>query len=349
VTGAHDRRLRRRQLLALIAAGLVPAACARAGEGTGEPVGLTSSTTPSARTAPPSGSAAPPAAAAYPWVGKGPVPATPGAAMLGAYVGLSGKSTSAALKLRRKQLGRDPRILHSFYAWRDDLPRTFPDLPPGSVPMVSWRGTRYADINDGSADRIITRAAEGFRRYGEPVLLRWAWEMNGDWYAWCGPRNDNDIAGFRAAWKRLWHIFRDAGADNVSWVWGPNWNSSPATPANDMVNYYPGDRYVDWVGVSGYPLHEQSPETLYGPLYRQFAARKPIMLAETAGIDHGAGTKAAWTAALGSWVAKHPAVCAVVWFDTDTHPFSTENFRIDSGADVLKAYQALAADDRFAG
>jgi Glycosyl hydrolase family 26 len=343
-----DLRLRRRQLLGLVAAGLLPAACGWNAETGRQPVGHT--TTRSGAPGPvPSASGAAPLQLTYPWVGKGPVPATPGRTMLGAYLGLSGRSLSAALKLRRQQLRRDQRIVHSFYAWRDDLPRAFPELPPGAIPMVSWRGTRYTDVNDGSSDRLIERAAKGFKTYGRPVLLRWAWEMNGDWYAWGGPKNGNDLKGFASAWKRLWHIFRDTGASQVSFVWAPNWNSRPGTPANDLVNYYPGDRYVDWVGVSGYPLNEQSPETLYGPLYRQFSPRKPIMLAETAGIDHGGSSKADWTVALRSWVEQHPAVCAMVWFDTDTHPFSAENFRIDSSPDVLNAYRALASAARFAG
>ncbi|GAA0806216.1 glycoside hydrolase family 26 protein [Spirilliplanes yamanashiensis] len=344
-----ELRMRRRQLLGLVAAGLLPAACAgNAGNGTDgpSPVGLSTSESPAPSL---SGAAPLPAQFAFPWAGKGVVPATPGETMLGSYLGLSGRSLAAALKLRRQQLGRDQRILHSFYAWTDDLPRSFPELPAGAVPMVSWRGTDYRHINDGSSDWIIERAAKGFKKYGKPVLLRWAWEMNGDWYAWGGPKNGNDLDGFKSAWKRLWRIFRDTGADKVAFVWGPNWNSRPGTPANDMVNYYPGDRYVDWVGVSGYPLNKQKPEELYGGIYRQFSARKPIMLAETAGIDHGPGTKAAWTTALQAWVKEHPAVCAQVWFDTDTHPFSEENFRIDSSPDVLTAYRALARDPRFAG
>lgn len=343
----RDLRLRRRQLLGLIAAGLVPAGCGNR-DGT-EPVGMTTSASPAPAVPPSSGAAPLRIELTYPWVGKGPVPGTPGKTMLGSYLGLSGKSLPAALKLRKQQLGRNQRIVHYFYAWEDDLPRAFPELPSGTIPMVSWRGTDYTDVNDGSSDWIIERAAKGFTKYGKPALLRWAWEMNGDWYAWGGPKNGNDLDGFTSAWRRVWRIFRDNGATKVSFVWGPNWNSRPATPANDLVNYYPGDRYVDWVGVSGYPLNEQSPETLYGSIYRQFSSRKPIMLAETAGIDHGAGTKAAWTTALQAWVKAHPAVCAQVWFDTDTHPYSAENFRIDSGGDVLRAYRAMARDPRYAG
>src|SRR4051794_4130528 len=61
--------------------------------------------------------------------GGGPVPFRPGRAMLGAYLGLEGRSLTESLALRRRQLGRDERIVHVFYDFTDTLPKAIEGLP----------------------------------------------------------------------------------------------------------------------------------------------------------------------------------------------------------------------------
>jgi hypothetical protein len=269
--------------------------------------------------------------------------------LLGAYLGLSGLSLGESVALRRKQLGRDPRILHVFLAWTDTMPSAFGRAPKGCTVMVSWRGPHYDDINDGSDDARIARAARALKKYGKPVLMRWGWEMNGDWYLWGGARNDNDTAGFRRAWRRLRRIFHEQGADNVAWVWSPNWNSSPDKPWNVMARYYPGDEYVDWVGVSGYNLDRQTPRQLFDGVYAEYGMRKPLMISEVGAVDRGGSTKADWIERFAEWVTQHPAVAAVVWFDTDTHPDVSEKWRIDSNPEALAAFKSMALDPYFRG
>lgn len=275
-----------------------------------------------------------------------PVPPVAGETMLGAYVDLSGMSSAAALALRRTQLGRDLRIIHLFYAWTDDLPRSFPGLPAGAIPMVSWRGASYQTVLDGGADAMVTADARRLAEYGHPVLLRWAWEMNGSWYDWDGTRNPTRTEGFIAAWRHLHDLFVAAHATNVAWVWAPNWYSSPNEAWNAPARYYPGDAYVDWVGVSGYSTTGQLPEQLFGPIYDQYADRKPIMIAETGMQERGGTVKADWIYALYSWILAHPALGALVWFDTDTDD-PTKNRRIDSSPATLAAYRHLANDPHF--
>ena len=281
--------------------------------------------------------------------GGGPVPFRRGKTMLGSYLDLQGLSEPAAVALRRRQLGRDPRILHFFYAWTDTLPRSIAWLPENSYPMISWRGTDHASVLRGDHDALIAWNAKQLKRFGRPVLLRWGWEMNGDWYAWSGAKNGDDPAGYVKVWMRLRSIFADQGADNVSWVWSPNWNDSPAEKWNARAHYYPGDDQVDWVGVSGYNLHRETPGTLYQPIYDAFATRKPIMITEIGSVDRGGSTKANWITLAANWIEQHPAIGAVVWFDTDTHPGYHEKWRIDTDPESLAAFKAMAKDPHFAG
>lgn len=279
----------------------------------------------------------------------GPVPVKAGQALFGTYLDLTGQSPAQSLQLRRRQLGRDYRIVQVFYAWQDSLPDAFPDVPDGAIPLLSWRGTRYADVTSGGSDAKLAADGRALARFGRPILLRWAWEMNGDWYEWAGVRNDRDTAAFIAAWRRVHRIFTEQGATNVAWVWSPNHNSRPTDAWNERARYYPGDAYVDWVGVSGYNFRRESPEDMFGPIYREFAARKPVMLAEVGAVDRGGRTKSDWITALADWVVAHPRVGAVVWFDTDTHPGSTEKWRIDTDPASLEAYRRMATSTAFSG
>jgi hypothetical protein len=355
VTPVHrrPRRLTRRRLLGLAALATIPAATvalqqARARQPRAEATtdAVTGPDGPGAGTSPATAPAAGPNVVTS---GGGTVPYRRGKVMLGSYLDLRGKSAQQAQALRRRQLGRDPRIVHVFYGWTDTLPRSIPYLPRGAFPMVSWRGCEYREILDGSSDDLIARAARNLRALGRPTLLRWAWEMNGDWYDWGGANNGQSPANFVKCWQRLHGIFADQGAHNVSWVWSVNWNSRPDAGWNRYAGYYPGDKYVDWVGSDGYNLHRELPDTLFAPLYDEFAARKPIMISEVGSFDRGGSTKADWIGLFADWVARHPAVGAVAWFDTDTHPSYDESWRVDSDPASLAAYKAMALDPRFAG
>ena len=91
----------------------------------------------------------------------------------------------------------------------------------------------------------------------DPLLLRFAHEMNADWYPWDGvrasaPGTHDGPARYVAAWRHVHAVFAAAGATNVRWVWSPNHRSIPAAAWNDAARYYPGDDVVDWIGVDGY-------------------------------------------------------------------------------------------------
>jgi hypothetical protein len=350
VTGSHrqhDDGVSRRGLLGLAGLGMASSAGVfgmwrAASRETPLPVGGTPTSTPA--TAVPS-----PFADTGATKLGGTVPFTAGKAMLGSYLGLDGMSYPEAVRLRREQIGRDQRITHVFYAWEDRLPATIEGMPKKSVPMVSWRGPKYAEILDGDADDLIAAAARRLRDLDRPALLRWGWEMNGDWYRWGGARNDQDTDGYVRCFRYLRRIFGDEGADNVSWVWSPNWNSSPKGDWNRIDAYYPGDEHVDWVGFSGYNLHREAPDTLFDPIYAKYAARKPIMITEVGSKDYGGSTKADWIRQLSAYVEQRPAIGGVVWFDTDTHPSYPERWRLDSQPDASAAYREMANSARFSG
>lgn len=276
--------------------------------------------------------------------------------MLGAFAGLPGKDNETSVSTLESQIGRNLRINSHYYDWTDPFPTKHEtgDEAHGRIPAITWWGLSYAAINDGSQDAVIRSHALALRAFGHPVFLRWAAEMNGNWFAWGGPQNGNDPMAFVQAWRHIHHIFDQVGVTNVAWVWAPNADSKPggidSSSWNNWRNYYPGDAYVDWVGIDGYNWggdYWQSFGDMFEPVYRDYAARKPIMLAETSSVEDG-GSKAEWIGDAASWMKTHNAVKALVWFDTNTSSTGID-WRVDSSAASLAAFQRLANDPYFSG
>ncbi|HXC99670.1 MAG TPA: glycosyl hydrolase [Verrucomicrobiae bacterium] len=77
---------------------------------------------------------------------------------------------------------------------------------------------------------------------GVVVLWRPFHEMNGDWFWW----NGKDPDTFIKLWRQMFDYFTQTRKlDNLLWVYGPNHGKNTAA-------YYPGDQYVDIVGLDAY-------------------------------------------------------------------------------------------------
>lgn len=97
------------------------------------------------------------------------------------------------------------------------------------------------DIVHGLNDEFIAENARIIKSHApQLVLVRFAHEMEliGN-YPW----SQEDAELFIEAYRYYIDFFRKAEVDNVQWLWSPAGNEN-ARP------YYPGDRYVDYIGIS---------------------------------------------------------------------------------------------------
>lgn len=198
-----------------------------------------------------------------------------------------------------------------------------------SGPTIDQPAYRLSRIAQGDFDAYVDGWARGLAAYGKTVLLNFAHEMNGGWFPWGFGVNGSQPGDYIAAWRHIHQRFKAAGASNVRWVWTPNIvvNGLPAT-LNDV---YPGDAYVDWLGMNGYnwgtsvywascPCQSQwqSFDQVFAETYRQLTALadKPIIIPETASSEDG-GNKAAWiTDALFDQLPNaYPRIRAISWFN----------------------------------
>jgi endoglucanase len=141
-------------------------------------------------------------------------------------------------------------------------------------------------------------------------------------------------------------VFRDAGAWNVRWVWCIDAGLGKVA----LNRIYPGDDYVDWVGIDGYNWGLQHPESgwrsfddIFSVAYRALCrlSQRPVMIAETASVELG-GDKAAWIAnTFAALPERYSRVRAIAWFN-ELRPDG--DFPVDSSPEALAAFrEAIAA------
>lgn len=285
------------------------------------------------------------------------------------------------------QTGRLAKLYMNFQSWSEEYKNFSPRLADnslrhGGIFMVVWEPRvagaptkpgsflSCADIAAGAQDAYIQQYAADVKKWGGPVMIRFAHEMNGKWYPWGvgfdapGVRhNGNTPYAYTAMWRHVWKIFDAAGATNVFWVWAPN-IFNPNLPLDqqraDYAALYPGDAYVDWIGLDGYNDGVKSswksfPE-LFDASYHAITAltHKPLMIAEFAASEKGAppGTsKAAWiTQTLMTDIPRrYPRIQLVNWFNRDKSKQGETDWRFNSSPAALAAYAAAVNSPLYQG
>jgi mannan endo-1,4-beta-mannosidase len=193
------------------------------------------------------------------------------------------------------------------------------------LPMVTWEPYLHTSpsanpyplrsIAAGQFDGYLRTQAAALAAAGGPVAVRFAHEMNGAWYPWGAGTNGNTAADYVAAYRHVHDVVTAAGATNVIWVWSPNLVGTRTTP--DLGPHYPGDDYVDWVGLSAYldettQVHTGQFSTTLGQLDR-VAPSKPIYVAETAVLP--GPTRPAMIREMMARYLAAPRLIGFTWFD----------------------------------
>lgn len=212
-------------------------------------------------------------------------------------------------------------------------------------------------VQDGDYLRTL---ADEMGTSGAKIFLRFASEMNGDWVNyWGNPRK------YIEKWQLVYRTMAQR-APNVAMVWCPY-----AFPMSKALPYYPGDEYVDWVGVNFYnvthfnqnplsPARHVRPLDMLYDAYRLFARRKPIMICEY-GATHFSALENRDDAQFAiqcieelyrAILTTHRRVKAINYFNTNnlhvTHRRNND-YSLTSSPEVLEAYRQVIASDLFLG
>lgn len=203
------------------------------------------------------------------------------------------------------------------------------------------------EIINGQYDVQIKEWAVGLKNIGEPVFVSPLNEMNSDWDPWCAWFFGKDTDLYIEAWRHIVDIFREAQADNVLFVWNPHDGSFPDFQWNNAHLYYPGDDYVDWIGLTGYNNGTTHPgdewrefDEIYKPLYADYEKRypdKPFIIAEFACNEKG-GVKAKWIEKAMASIANnnYPNIKIAIWYDNQVNAW---HYELDSSEEAFAAFQ----------
>ncbi|OPY72945.1 MAG: Endoglucanase H precursor [Syntrophorhabdus sp. PtaU1.Bin058] len=279
--------------------------------------------------------------------------------------------TEQKLKAMEQESGLRADIIVFFIQWPSlaNISRT--DFPlesleaiwdSGAIPCITWEPMYYQDgkeimipyaqLMNGKYDQYIKGFAEKARAWGKPFLIRFAHEMNIKRYHWgteeneYGPRSP-DV--YKKIFRYVVASFRKTGTHNVLWVFCPNSESVPNTSYNPsaswniLSNYYPGDEYVDILGVDGYNWGTTQTKEKHGwdSRWKTFgeiferpcmelhavAPLKPLIVFETASVNSG-GSKTEWIYnAVGT--SGRLGIQGIVWFQSNKEV----DWRINSNGD----------------
>ena len=222
----------------------------------------------------------------------------------------------------------------------------------------------------GRFDNDLKQWARDAKATKIPLLVEFGTEVNGDWFPWNATYNGKDetaygssslydgMEKFRDVYRRIINICNEQGANNITWFYHINVYSSPfGEDWNTIAGYYPGDNYIDWIGISVYG--PQSPtddwqeftEILsdsWDEILSISTKRKPIAILEWGVVDNGQAQKPEWiTNAMNSVKPGgkfYPHIKAVSYWHEN---FGDTKLRIDSSPESLVAYRQAVNDDIF--
>lgn len=150
-----------------------------------------------------------------------------------------------------------PWFLGATRQWLDSDPRrveviSLPLLPKGEEGNFSAITSGAHDADFASfARRVQTRGIAA------RVIVRLAWEGNGDWYPWAYGRNPD---GFRAAFRRAVKVMREIAPDlRIEWCIS---SRAPRRDGAAWTEGYPGDDVVDVISMDVYDEYNMTWDTL---------------------------------------------------------------------------------------
>ncbi|MBI2301296.1 MAG: hypothetical protein HYU66_20500, partial [Armatimonadetes bacterium] len=214
-------------------------------------------------------------------------------------------------------------------------------------------------LNAVNDDAYLHTFARECARSRVPIFMRFASEMNGAWMPYSG-----DAELYVQKWRLVYRVMQ-AEAPNVAMVW-----CVFSMPQRTIAQYYPGDDYVDWVGVNIYsvmyhnndpsqPAQREDPRDWLRYVYDLYASRKPIMICEYAATSWcrvvdgpTVGFALEKMAALyNSLPREFPRVKCVQWFSWDTVDAGAadNNYSVTGDPIIAAKYRELTSGDYWLG
>ena len=261
--------------------------------------------------------------------------------------------STSKLRNIQKEMGIKPDIIVFFLMWPNkekninsfNLTHSLDAIDQfGAISCISWEPMYLQnskevtilkeDIANGKYDEYLDEFIFQVKAFKNPVIIRFAHEMNLSRYHWGVVKdNYNDKAPdiYIKMFRYIVDYFKKNKVKNALFAFCPNVDSVPNASWNKIKNYYPGDKYVDILGLDGYnwgacaseknlgwvSSWRSFNETFQNPTneLRDLSMLKPIIVFETATAKKG-GNKTTW---LENAIkeAKKLDITALCWFQVN--------------------------------
>jgi hypothetical protein len=261
------------------------------------------------------------------------------------YLGVYERESPAGYQMVQdfgQAVGQQPNLAGYYSGWGEQFQTGFAQTARshGAATLVQMDPTDASvpAIAAGEYDNYLRAYADAVRDFGHQVVIGFGHEMNATWYSWgyghVAPRT------FVAAWRHVVTVFRQQGADNVTWMWTIQADTRGTGPIQE---WWPGRQYVTWVGIDGYYYRPSDTfATVFGPTIAQVRSftGKPVLLSETA-VGPQAG-QAAKIQDLFRGMALYGTL-GLVWFDiTQNDGIYHQNWRLEDSQAAEESFRLAA-------
>ena len=149
--------------------------------------------------------------------------------LTGVYIVPANKDLAQGTQLYKPTATLDPNKDYAFYVKSDGKPEGTTFDPSNALKEGTWENEVWK--NDmATLKEYLTL----LKNANIPVLWRPFHEASGKWFWW----GAKDAATFKTLWIEMFNELKEAGLDNLIWVW---------TSCGKDDDWYPGDAYVDIV------------------------------------------------------------------------------------------------------
>ena len=273
------------------------------------------------------------------------------------YNDMTGKTRKYPFEFEQK-VGK-PHAMYFFYlGYGRPLPLDWIRYLTSQGKLVHIALEPNGGLDEVQENDYLNQLADDLRLSGALVFMRFASEMNGTWVNYHG-----DSKLYKEKWRLVYNVMKER-APNVAMVWCPY-----AVPTATIEHYYPGDDYVDWVGVNMYnvsylnqdpkfPATHIKPADLLSFVYNKYSSRKPIMICEY-GTTHYSALENEFlqdfaitnlNSLYGNLKTDFPKVKAINYFNVNNMNLAhrmNNNYSVTHDEKVLETYRNVISDPYF--
>ena len=243
-------------------------------------------------------------------------------------------------------------LMYMVYNKIDDIKEKFPrkinamlNISKNLIPQIGLnlvsrtKGQQCMEVAKGDHNEEILFLIKSLKELKTPVFLRIGYEFN--------EQDKYEPKEFILAWKHIVDLFRNNNVTNVAFVW--NACTAFNRDIKEIMEFYPGDRYVDWFGNNLFGIRhfkDNKDKVTEDFIKEAIKHKKPVMIGESTaartGVESGEKSWKEWFEPFFKWVKEHEVVkafCYINWdWAIDWKQPEWGNCRIEENEEVSKRY-----------